>query len=362
MSVVRVHAGTRKGMFTLRSCDCRGAWGEPELSLAGWDVYHCIEDPRDPVRLYAAANHAVWGPRVARSLDGGRTWDEPTQSPAFPEGSGAAVKAVWFIRPGHAERPGEVWAGVEPAALFHSDDWGATWEPVESLNDHPTRSFWQPGGGGMCLHGISLDPIDPDRLIATVSAGGAYRSDDHGMSWRPINQGIRAGFMPDPVPPAGHCVHKLVRSAVDPELLFQQNHCGAYVSADGGCSWREVTAGLPSEFGFAAAAHPTAKGTFYLAPLQADSFRAFPDGAMTVWRTRDGGESWEPLRGGLPQRGAYLASYRAAMATDASGPAGIFLGTTTGQIFASADDGDNWREIARYMPPILSLETAQDPA
>lgn len=180
-----------------------------------------------------------------RSTDGGRTWDEPVQSPAFPEGSGSTVKAVWFIRPGHASRPGEVWAGVEPAALFHSQDWGVTWELVGSLGEHPSTRYWTPGGGGLCLHGISLDPVNADSLVATISSGGAYRTDDSGATWRPINAGVRADFMPDKTAPAGHCVHKLVRSAQQPDFLFQQNHCGAYVSANGGDNWAQMADYLP---------------------------------------------------------------------------------------------------------------------
>ncbi|MHB8574867.1 MAG: WD40/YVTN/BNR-like repeat-containing protein [Dehalococcoidia bacterium] len=362
MTEVRVYAGTRKGLIDFRSNDGRRTWSAPRLSLAGSDVYHAIEDPRDPKRVYAAANHAVWGARIVRSLDGGMTWDEPTQTPAFVEGSGESVKAVWFIRPGHADCPGEVWAGVEPASLFRSGDWGATWEPVNGLNEHPTRSMWQPGGGGMCMHGIILDPTNPDSLIAAASACGAYRSNDHGESWEPINRGIRAGFLPDQDVEAGHCVHRVVRSSANPNLLFQQNHCGAYISPDGGCSWREVTEGLPSEFGFSAAADQLDGRTFYTAPLQGDSFRAYPDGAMAVWRTRDAGCSWEPMREGLPQQGAYLASYRSAMATDAMQSTGVYVGTTTGQIFACGPDGDRWYQLADYLPPVLSLETAQDSA
>lgn len=357
----RIYLGTRKGLFRLRSRDGRRTWTVDPPALAGHDVYHAVADPRDPSRVYAAANHAVWGPRLARSLDGGCTWDEPgepTQSPAFALGTGEAVKALWYILPGHPERPGEVWAGAEPAALFRSQDWGATWMPVCGLNEHPTRAMWQAGGGGLCLHGIAPSPDDPDDLIVTVSAGGSFRTADGGASWTPINHGVRAGFLPDEDVPAGHCVHKLVRSPLDPNWLFQQNHCGAYRSKDGGASWQEVTEGLPSEFGFPAAIHPREAQTVYVAPLTGDSFRVFPDGAMAVWRSRDGGDSWEPLRRGLPQRNAYLASLRAAMAADTGDPAGIYLGTGTGQLFCSTDEGDSWSMIAGLLPPILSVTVA----
>ena len=354
----RILVSTRKGAFCLSSQDGRGSWQMGPPMLSGWDVYHCIEDPRDPSRLYAAANHAVWGPRIARSVDGGRTWDEPVQSPAFAAEGDATVKAMWFVRPGHADRPGEVWAGVDPAALFRSGDWGATWEPVPAFNNHPTREYWQPGGGGLCLHGIVLDKTDPLEVIATVSSGGAYRSNDGGGSWTPINRGIRGSFMPDDSVPAGHCVHKLVRSTAAPNVLFQQNHCGMYRSDDAGDSWTEVTEGLPSEFGFPAAMHPRDPNTLFVAPLVGDSFRAFAEGAMAVWRSRDGGRSWTAMRDGLPQSNAYLASYRAAMATDDDDDAGVYIGTTTGHVFASRDEGDHWTKIGEYLPPVLAVEAS----
>lgn len=354
----RIFLGTRKGAFSLRSCDGRGSWRISPPALPGSDVYHVTADPRDPARVYAAANHAVWGPQLMRSQDGGRTWAAAGSSPAFPPIAGTTVKAIWFIRPGHANRPGEVWCGVEPAALFRSDDWGDTWSLVESLGAHPTAALWQPGGGGLCLHGVVLDPTDPARIIATISAGGAYRSDDAGASWRPINSGVRAGFIPGPPLPAGHCVHKVVRTAGTPSMLFQQNHCGCYASDDEGENWREVTEGLPSEFGFPAAAHPHEPRTVYVAPLTGDSFRTFPDGAVTVWRSRDGGGNWQPLCNGLPRRDAYLATLRTAMATDAEDDAGLYLGTSTGQLFFSPNSGDCWSEIADHLPPILSVDAS----
>lgn len=354
----RVFLGTRKGMFALRSGDGRGCWQMDPPALAGTDVYHVAADPRDPSLAYAAANHAIWGPQLMRSRDGGRTWNPAASSPAFAPDSGQSVKAIWFIRPGHPDVPGEVWCGVEPAALFRSTDWGDTWTLVDSLTNHPTTALWQPGGGGLCLHGIVLDPTDPARIIATISAGGGYRSDDAGASWQPINRGLRAGFLPDPSNAAGQCVHKLVRTAGDASVLFQQNHCGCYVSDDEGENWREVTEGLPSEFGFPAAAHPHEPRTVYVAPLVADSFRAFADGAVTVWRSRNGGGCWEPLTNGLPRRDAYLAALRTAMATDAEDDAGVYLGTSTGQLFFSPNGGDAWREIASHLPPILSVDAS----
>ncbi|MGH2585614.1 MAG: WD40/YVTN/BNR-like repeat-containing protein, partial [Dehalococcoidia bacterium] len=209
-------------------------------------------------------------------------------------------------------------------------------------------------------HGIDLHPTNPDSLVATISAGGAYRTDDGGASWRPVNQGVRMDFAPEEQQnvPAGHCVHKLVRSPADPEWLFQQNHCGPHRSADGGATWEPCGDGLPSGFGFPAAAHPHEPRTVYVAPLAGDGFRVFPDGALAVWRSRDGGGSWEPLRCGLPQQGAYTSAYRSAMATDREDSAGVYLGTATGQVFFSGDDGDHWELIADFLPPILSLEAA----
>ncbi len=358
----RLYVGTKKGGFRFTSCDGRASWQTEGPILKGWSLNHLIEDLRDRRRVYAAANHAVWGPIFPRSCDGGQTWDEQGPSPAFPADDGRTVAAAWCVRPGHADHPGELWAGADPAALFRSEDWGQSWQPVPGLTDHPTRQagMWQPGGGGLIIHNVSLDPTNADSLIATISAGGVFRSDDGGESWRPLNRGVRAGFMPDPSVEAGHCVHRLERSPADPNFLFQQNHCGAYRSADGGETWQEVTDGLPSEFGFAAAAHPHEPRTFYCAPLVADAFRAFHDGKMTIWRTRDGGDSWEPLRCGLPQENAYLCVYRGAMATDGHDPAGVYVGTSTGQVFASRDGGDSWSLIADYLPPVLSLTAASD--
>jgi hypothetical protein len=356
----RLYAGTRKGLFRLCSHDGRRTWMTEPPHLAGWSVYHATEDPRAPGRIYAAARSEHWGPMLARSEDDGRTWNERGPSPAFPEGSGKSVNAVWYVRPGHAERPGEVWVGVDPAALFRSRDWGESWELVPSLTDHETTRVWMAGGGGLILHGVDIDPTNPESMIVTVSAGGSYRTDDGAATWRPINRGIRADFMTesDRATGAGHCVHHLVRSPVDPEWLFQQNHCGVYRSADGGESWDDVAAGLPSSFGFAAATHPHEAKTVYVCPLGSDSERTVPGGALTVWRSRDGGDSWEPLTDGLPQRNAYVMSFRLAMTTDREDPAGIYLGTSTGQIFFSPDAGDRWELVADFLPPILSLETA----
>ena len=357
-SETRLFVGTRKAAFIFRSTDGRKTWTASEPILPGASVYHFIEDPRDPDRMYAAANYSWWGPLLARSVDGGRTWTDRNQTPRFAPEDGMTVNALWHIRPGHADRPGEVWMGVDPATLFRSRDWGETWEQVRGLNEHPTREAWQPGGGGLCLHGIRLDPTNPDSMIVTISAGGAFRTDDGGASWRPINQGVRADFLPDPTMPVGHCVHHLLPSPVDPTWLFQQNHCGVYRSADGGDSWQEVTAGLPSEFGFAAAVHPHEPRTVYVAPLEADLFRTFPGGAMAVWRSRDGGDSWEALREGLPQKGAYLSAYREGMTTDRHADAGVYIGTSNGQIFFSPDSGDHWQLLADHLPPVLSLEAS----
>lgn len=277
----------------------------------------------------------------------------------YGEDSGLAVKAIWHIEPGPAGQPGVVYAGVEPAGLFKSLDGGATWQEVLGLNRHPSRERWMPGAGGLCLHTVVPDPVDPARLTVAISSGGAFRSLDGGESWSPINQGVRADFLPDPYPDLGQCVHKLALHRKRPGTLYQQNHCGVYRSRNGGDCWEDIGEGrLPSRFGFAMACHPHDPETIYTVPLQSDQVRLTPEGRMAVWRSRDGGESWQGMTCGLPGPDAHLVTLREGLATDTLDEAGVYAGTTAGQIFCSRDEGAHWQTLAAYLPPVLSLEAA----
>lgn len=366
---VIVLVGTKKGAFLFESDETRRHWRRSGPFQAGWGVNHFSIDARRPApRLWAAANHEVWGPRLGYSDDWGANWTEDGPALAFEAGSGRAVKNVWHVTPGHVEKPGEVWCGVEPAALFRSGDGGETWSEVAGLNEHATSGEWEPGGGGLILHTIVPDHSNPDSVIACISAGGAYRSNDGGASWRPINRGVPATFRPTPWPEVGQCVHKLVQSPTNPAWLFQQNHCGVYRSRDGGENWEHIESGLPTgwleeidrsySFGFPMAGHRRDPETLYVVPLLSEFFRATSDGRFIVYRSRDGGDNWHPLTEGLPQDGAYLVVYRDALATDAATPGGVYAGTTGGHLFGSRDDGDSWFAMSTTLPPILSVETA----
>ena len=357
MSTV-VLVGTTKGLFSLRADDGRGAFELHGPALAGEEVYATCVDTRLPrPRLFVGSVSNHWGPVLRRSDDLGASWtEEEAVSLAFPEGSGASLARIWQLTPGPADEPDVVYAGVEPAALFRSDDGGRSFALVRGLWDHPHRPQWQPGGGGLCLHTVLVHPADPDRLLIAISAAGVYLSDDGGGSWRASNTGIRVPFMPDdPEPEFGQCVHKVARDAADPERLYLQHHGGIYRSDDGGRSWGPMAPIAGMDFGFPVVAHPTEPGTAYLLPLQSDEYRCTPDGRCTVWRTRDEGASWEPLTTGLPQRDAHLTVLRDAFTGDGQQPAGLYFGTRTGEVYASADDGDTWWLIAEHLPPVLSV-------
>lgn len=352
---ILVMVGTKKGTFLFWSDQRRQDWQRSQHHL-GWMVHALSYDSRHG-SIYAATNSAWFGAMVQRSDDCGRHWTHLNHGLDFAADEERRVREIWQVQPGHDERPDEVWAGSKEAGLFRSTDRGAKWEAVVGLNQHPTASTWMPGGGGLILHTIALDSSDANRLYACVSAGGAYRSDDGGTSWRPINQGVRADFMPDVYPETGQCVHKLVLHPQRPHVLYQQNHCGVYRSDDCGDSWVDISEGLPSRFGFPMAVHPHDPRTIYVVPLASDSERFVPEGRMAVWCSRDEGRSWEPLTQGLPDR-AWLTILRESLAVDAGDPAGIYVGTTTGQVFYSRDAGERWQVLADYLPPVLSLSAA----
>jgi photosystem II stability/assembly factor-like uncharacterized protein len=301
----------------------------------------------------------VWGVHVHRSEDRGHSWSLLGAAPQHADGADAdGVKAIWHLAPGHPSQPGTLYAGIEPAGLFVSRDRGDSWAPVPALNEHQTRSSWQPAKGGLALHSIHVDPRDAKRIYAAVSAGGVYRSDDGGVSWSPANRGVRADYLPDARPATGHCVHRIVLSRARPDRLYQQSHSGSYRSDDRGDSWTEITGGLPSDFGYAVATDPNDADSGYVIPEESSHVRTTVGGAITVYRSRDAGARWTPLTRGLPQENAYVTILREAIDTDDLDPCGVYFGTSGGHLFASADGGDSWELIAGFLPRILSVEAA----
>ena len=358
MTETLVLVGTAKGLFTLRSDDGRTRFEVAGPALTGEEVYAtCIDTRGDSPRLFAGSVSMHWGPIIRRSDDLGTTWTEQDHAAlSFPVDTGAALARVWQLAPGGVDEPDVIYAGVEPAALFRSDDGGHTFSLVRTLWDHPHRTDWVPGGGGQCMHTVLVHPDDPDRLLIAVSAAGVYRSDDGGDTWRAGNGGIVAGFLPGaPTPEFGQCVHKVARDANDPERLYLQHHDGIYRSDDGGDTWTPMTSIGGVDFGFPVVAHPTRPDTAYLLPLEGAGYRCTPDGRCTVWRTTDAGESWSPLTDGLPQQHAHLTVLRDGFTTDGDDPAGLYFGTRSGEVYGSVDDGDSWQLLASHLPPVLSV-------
>jgi hypothetical protein len=358
---VVVAVGTTKGLFTLRSTDGREHFELSAPALPGEEVYATCVDTRGPApRLFAGSVSNHWGPVLRRSDDLGASWTEDERAAlAFPAGAETSLARIWQLAPGPVDEPDVLYAGVEPAALFRSDDGGRTFGLVRGLWDHPHRPAWEPGGGGLCLHTVLVHPDDADRLLVAISAAGVYRSDDGGDTWRAANRGIVAAFLPEaPTPEFGQCVHKVARDPGDPERLYLQHHGGIYRSDDGGDTWTAMTGIAGMDFGFPVVAHPTRPGTAYLLPLESDGFRCTPDGRCTVWRTSDAGVTWEPLAVGLPQHDAHLTVLRDAFTTDGLDPAGLYFGTRTGEVYGSHDDGDTWQLLAAHLPPVLSVRAA----
>ncbi len=347
--------GTKKGLFLFTSAD-RARWEMHGPFQPGREINHAIHDARSG-RIYVTANDAWFGCEITSSADLGKSWEAAKLNPAFPENSGLKLDRIWHIEPGLAGEPNVLYAGVAPAALFRSEDAGQTWHEVTGLTKHPTRSKWHPGAGGLCLHSIIVDPVHTKRLYVGISAVGVFRSDDTGTTWQTMNRGTRAEFMPEKFPEYGQCVHKLLLADAKSSLLFQQNHCGMYRSADGGESWQEITAGLPSDFGFPLAIHPRKPETIFVIPLKGAEFRCPPENKMRVFRSRDGGQNWEALGKGLPQENVFMSIYREGMAMDANEPAGVYFGTNTGKVFGSRDEGETWELVADNLPPVYSVET-----
>jgi photosystem II stability/assembly factor-like uncharacterized protein len=351
---VLILAGTHKGLFLLRGDEDRRTWEVEGPLLTGWDVLHAVRDPRNGA-LLACTNSFAYGPTVQRSQDEGQTW-ERSEGLGMPEDSGLTLERTWHVEPGHESEPDALWLGAAPGALFRSDDGGSSWEPVQGIVAHPTREQWMPGAGGMCCHSIALDRADGQRLYVGISAAGVFRSEDGGATWTPANRSVAADFLPDPYPEVGQCVHKLLIHPERPERLWQQNHCGVYRSDDRGESWERLDGnGLPSDFGFALAIHPRDPDTAWVVPEEGSGNRVTCDGRLGVYRTRDAGASWE-LR--PAHENAWVAVLREAAASDALDPVGVYVGTQSGSVFVSPDEGESWIEAARHLPPVLSVEVA----
>jgi photosystem II stability/assembly factor-like uncharacterized protein len=349
-SKVGVLLGTKKGLFIAESDSSRKDWDLRGPFCEAWPVNHAAYDPASGA-IFAAGLNAWFGPAVWKSTDLGETWTHSSEGLTYGEGADP-LTAVWLIRPA-----GDlVYAGVEPAGLLASRDAGDTWEHLEGLRDHPTRPHWQPGGGGLMVHTMEVDPRDPKHLYIAISVAGVFESRDGGAIWAPRNDGIEFDF-PTEVKEIANCAHHFEMDSEDPTVLFQQSHSGMFISRDGGANWAGVQNGLPSTFGFPAVAHPHRGGSFYIAPLNGDQVgRYMPDAAAAVYRTDDYGANWRALRNGLPQSGAYFGVLRQAMAADNLEPAGIYLGTSTGHLFASADEGETWTEPFNFLPTISSVE------
>ncbi len=351
---LHILVGTRKGVFLVESDARRKSWSLRGPYCEAWPINHVVADPVTGT-IYAGGGNEWFGPAVWKSVDRGGSWTHFSEGLAYAPGE-QPIKSVWSLAPGNEC----LYAGVEPAGLFRSDDEGQTWRHISGLQNHPSRPDWQPGGGGLILHSVVPHPHDKSQLWVAISTGGVFHTADGGETWEARNKGTRNDYLPEGqrYPDHGQCVHSLAMAAGMPDRLFQQNHCGMYRSENGGQSWESIEAGLPSTFGFPAAAHPRDPATLYLVPLNGDVLgRYVPGGQTAVWRTRDGGNSWKDLRAGLPQENAFLSVLRQAMATDHLEPAGVYFGTSSGALFASADEGDRWICIAQHLPTITSVET-----
>jgi photosystem II stability/assembly factor-like uncharacterized protein len=387
MSGVRVLVGTRKGAFVLTSDGKRKTWDVAGPHFAGWEMYHLKGSPADPNRIYASQTSGWFGQVIQRSDDGGKTWDAPgggiTPGPGgMAKGEGSkfvyddspetgkpltthqfydgtqkpwVFKRVWHLEPS-LDDPDAVYAGVEDAALFRSTDGGKSWRELAGLRGHGTGPQWQPGAGGMCLHTILIDPSRPERLFTAISAAGAFRSDDGGANWKPITKGLRSQYIPDPNAEVGHCVHRIAMHPSRPNTLFMQKHWDVLRSDDAGDNWTEVSGNLPTDFGFVIDVHASEPETIYVVPIKSDSEHYPLDGKLRVYRSKTGGNEWEALTNGLPQRDCYVNVLRDAMSVDTLDPCGVYFGTTGGQVYASADAGDSWAPIVRDLPAVLSVE------
>ncbi|MBE7504847.1 MAG: exo-alpha-sialidase [Planctomycetia bacterium] len=389
MSRVRVLVGTKKGAFILTSDAARKKWEVSGPHFGGWEIYHLKGSTVDPNRIYASQSSGWFGQIIQRSDDGGKTWNPPGTKPedlmgpdGMPKGGSNMFvydvspqtgkplnthqyfdgnqrpwefKRVWHIEPSLSD-PDTAYAGVEDAAIFRTTDGGKTWHELSGLRGHGTGSMWQPGAGGMGLHTIVQDATNPNRMHIAISAAGVFRTDDGGKTWAPKNKGLTSQYLPDPNVEVGFCVHRIALNAKRPNTLFMQLHWHVCRSDDAGDTWKKVSGNLPSDFGFPVVVHAHEPETVYVVPILSDSLHYPPEGKLRVYRSRVGGNEWEPLTKGLPQSDCYVNILRGAMSTDTLDPCGIYFGTTGGQVYASADSGDNWSPVVRDLPAVLSVE------
>lgn len=371
MSGVRVLVGTRKGAFIITSDGNRAQWNISGPHFGGWEIYHLKGSPVDPNRIYASQTSEWFGQTVHRSDDGGKTWATVGNQFVYDGDAGThqwydgtqhpwEFSRVWHLEPSLTDAD-TVYAGVEDAALFKTVDGGNTWEELPGLRRHPSGPTWAPGAGGMCLHTILLDPRNPRRMFIAISAAGAFRTDDAGETWQPVNRGLKSDYIPDAEAETGHCVHRIAMHPSRPDVLFMQKHWDVMRSDDAGDSWYEVSGNLPSDFGFPIAVHAHEPDTVYVVPIKSDSEHYPPDGKLRVYRSRTGGNEWEALTRGLPQSDCYVNVLRDAMAVDSLDPCGVYFGTTGGQVYASSDSGDSWVTIARDLPSVMSVEVQMLP-
>ncbi len=366
MSKVRVLVGTRKGAFILTADGKRERWDVSGPHFAGWEIYHLKGSPVDPNRIYVSQSSGWSGQIIQRSGDGGKTWETVGNKFAYDGVPGThqwydgtphpwEFKRVWHLEPSLTDAD-TVYAGVEDAALFVSNDGGQNWQELSGLRGHGSGPNWQPGAGGMCLHSIIQDPKNAERMFIAISAAGAFRTDDGGKTWKPINRGLRSEYIPDPTAEVGHCVHHIAMHPSRPNVLFMQKHWDVLRTDDAGELWHEVSGNLPSDFGFVIDVHAHEPETIYVVPIKSDSEHFTPDGKLRVYRSRSGGNEWEALTKGLPQADCYVNVLRDAMAVDSLDKCGVYFGTTGGQVYASADAGDTWAPIVRDFPSVLSVE------
>ncbi|HUI41483.1 MAG TPA: protein kinase [Terriglobia bacterium] len=356
---VLLMVGTVKGAFLLRSGPERRRWDVAGPYFHGLAIYSLAYDGREGRHRLWASTHSYWGTFLVSSEDFGKVWTNPQQANIrFPPETGTVLNNIWQISLGRPEEPDVMYCGVEPAALFESRDAGETWSLVRGLFDHPHRPRWRPGNGGLTLHTIAPHPSDKARMCVAISAGGMYKTEDGGASWRAANRGVRNMYQPDRYPEFGQCVHKFVVHPARPERHFLQNHWGLYRSDDGAESWKDIANGVPSDFGFAMVMHPHNPDCVYIVPVESDEFRCAPEGRLRVYRTRNAGASWEPLSRGLPQKGAYETVLRDAMTADALDPAGLYFGTRSGHLYGSADEGKTWKKILEGLPAVVCVKSA----